>query len=427
MGWIVFRLWVGLLGLSASASPIAEAICAESAEQLTAALQAGNDPNLAVAGSEAPILLAAVRGRAELVQLLQRAGARPDAYWTGQGHAGELGPTYPHLRLQPILQSIKPYAMVVAAALGHVEVLRLYRNEYTRPRLGKPLPLLGARSADNDLSNLEDCLRVAIVEDRVTVVAELLPHLRARRLAYFLRFLTRFDSPQTLRWALAQRASLVSETDECGYTYLHDAAASGQAGQVRILLEAGADVDALSVSGRTALSLAALREPPPSGCARKILQFRNNRTLECLMEYQAIVVHEDRFKQGPLDYGIHGRELLILQLIRSDRLIDLKTILQRRPAYLREVDHFGCSWLHHAVQENKAAAVQLLLDLGVQVDASSRIQGTALHIAALQRQREIVLRLLNAGADPHLPDASGRSALEQWPEIKTLYRNVPRP
>jgi hypothetical protein len=74
----------------------------------------------------------------------------------------------------------------------------------------------------------------------------------------------------------------------------------------------------------------------------------------------------------------------------------------------------GCTALHYAVLAPFPAAVELLISAGVELDARTELEkggNTALLIAAIRSHTGVVLQLLEAGADPDLPDTDGHTPL----------------
>src|SRR6185295_9915207 len=97
-------------------------------------------------------------------------------------------------------------------------------------------------------------------------------------------------------------------------------------------------------------------------------------------------------------------------------------LLVHHGAHLEHVDRGGASALHRAVRARSPMAVRHLLEAGARVDGRLTKSGsTTLHLAvhstgaggtagALTEQLEIIALLLDHGADPAMPDATGTSA-----------------
>ena len=74
--------------------------------------------------------------------------------------------------------------------------------------------------------------------------------------------------------------------------------------------------------------------------------------------------------------------------------------------------------------------VSLLVDVGVDVDAKTPDEETALHLAVRQRATDCVEVLLAAGASPHLRDFHGRTPFDvahprTWPLLLRAGAEIP--
>lgn len=103
---------------------------------------------------------------------------------------------------------------------------------------------------------------------------------------------------------------------------------------------------------------------------------------------------------GPLHDAIRtGNEAAVLEALRTSQDVN-------------ETDFFLGSPLHMAVVERRPETVRILLEAGAEVDAPSELEArTALHLAADAGDDEMVLLLLEEGADLHATDRGGKQAI----------------
>ena len=141
---------------------------------------------------------------------------------------------------------------------------------------------------------------------------------------------------------------------EGGFTTLHFAAAIDDAAAVRVLIEAGADVDARNDAGFTPLMVAAEKK---------------------------------------VDTGI------VSGLIKAGADVDVR-------------NDRGATALMAAAGNENAAAVRTLIEAGADVDARSNSGTTALHHAARKNDTDIVAALIEAGADVDARNDAGYTALD---------------
>jgi ankyrin repeat protein len=156
-----------------------------------------------------------------------------------------------------------------------------------------------------------------------------------------------------------------------GDTALHLAAAALNEASVKILLKAGADPNAVNRRGATPLHYAC--DPRPVS------------------------------ERGP-------QAIVLGLLIDADADLD-------------HADKGGATPLHRAVRSRSPEAVRCLLDAGASATVTlGKQRSTPLHLAvhstgaggtagAHREQLDIIRLLLKHGADPKIPDASGKSAL----------------
>ena len=100
-------------------------------------------------------------------------------------------------------------------------------------------------------------------------------------------------------------------------------------------------------------------------------------------------------------------ETLCRPMNESDKNLFLE---EAREGDINQIDDEGNTLLMSACQEGDASAVQFLIDLGADPNASST-GGTGLHIAAFGNSVDIIRRLLDAGADPNQADVDGDTPL----------------
>jgi len=189
--------------------------------------------------------------------------------------------------------------------------------------------------------------------------------------------------------------SLVHARDAGGYTPLHLAAWNGKADTAALLLDAGADADALNERGETPLALAVIYENE-HGMAEVI---------DLLLER-----------------GSHADIFTAVRLPLPDTVARL---LRENPGLARTANRYGRTPAQYAIDKglripmgtrwgNLWDAVEMLIAHGADVDLT-------IWVAAALGRREQVAALLHA--DPRLANASGASALT--PLHWAAYRGHP--
>ena len=223
--------------------------------------------------------------------------------------------------------------------------------------------------------------------------------------------------------------------------FLHQAITQSSADIVRILIDAGADVKALSQSEKDPLLLE-LQERRMASHADVLPIAR------LLIDAGEKVNLANQYGMTPLMYACRRGDLGMVQLLldsgarlestsaggstaflHAARLgrVRVMRLLLEKGANLHQVNDYGSNALHLASELGYAGAVQMLLDAGLPVDLRDNEQNTALLRANLygnlyrnSRNRtdeersfpsKTIALLLNAGADVHLTNLRGRTPL----------------
>ncbi len=187
----------------------------------------------------------------------------------------------------------------------------------------------------------------------------------------------------------------IDEPDESGMTALHWASLFGRLEAVELLVEAGSDVDHLNSGLNSALLLAA------SGGHDAVvfalmdqgadMYIRNLKDIDCLL--MAVL------------YGHH----------RGTGLKNIISALIAKGVNLNKVDSSGATPLHECAGRNLSWPVQILVDLGADVNIKHGRNGlTPLQMACSNPEPdpETVRSFLDKGAHPNWKDTAKRTAFD---------------
>ncbi|MCU0639469.1 MAG: ankyrin repeat domain-containing protein [Candidatus Krumholzibacteria bacterium] len=173
---------------------------------------------------------------------------------------------------------------------------------------------------------------------------------------------------------------------------IHFAATTGNVEIARILLDAGAEIDAGDSDNSTALGIAAMRGHAP--------------LVTLLIERGANVNHRDRKADCPLSFAVGaGKEEIAKQLV--DAGADL---------YFRSPE--GATLIHKACERKMPVFAAYLLDHGADIETIDGHDMTPLAYAAMSGSIDIVRLLLDRGAKT---DPGGKDVTS--PLMYTTWRN----
>lgn len=230
---------------------------------------------------------------------------------------------------------------------------------------------------------------------------------------------------------LLQHGAAVDDADNDGCTALHLAVENGHKSTIRILLEAKADIGAKVHHGdQTPMHLAAYHNQYEAA----YLLWINGADLNArTAEGETALLIAANQKATPVlsllatkDAGLHdqdeaGRSALLISA--KHRHKEAVQILLDNGANVHDQDKDGCTALHLAVQPFKWRpspcewVVQALLDKGANINGRDHNGRTPLHKAVLRKallrkEFEPVRVLLNRGADVTAQDQQGNTALD---------------
>lgn len=218
---------------------------------------------------------------------------------------------------------------------------------------------------------------------------------------------------------LAKRGiTAIQEKDSSGSTPLHWACGSNDPTTVKLLLEAGADMEAKDNDGESPLHWACRADCPETAIilleAGADINAKNNDGYTPL--HKASFTNKTAITKMLLEAGadIEATDnkgyapLLSACLFRRTKIIKM---LLEAGADIQVKDNWGDSPLHLACYLGSPATAKMLLEAGASIDAKNSIGETPLHKARLTNKTEMTKILLEAGADIHAVDKRGETPL----------------
>eukprot|EP00996_Jenningsia_fusiforme_P000940 NODE_1857_length_1378_cov_75.558315_g1680_i0.p1 GENE.NODE_1857_length_1378_cov_75.558315_g1680_i0~~NODE_1857_length_1378_cov_75.558315_g1680_i0.p1 ORF type:complete len:421 (+),score=87.62 NODE_1857_length_1378_cov_75.558315_g1680_i0:59-1264(+) len=198
---------------------------------------------------------------------------------------------------------------------------------------------------------------------------------------------------------LRNQPQLLQATDATGRTGMHFAAHGNHSSIIEQLAAAGADVSVLDLDGLTPLMLAAKR-------------FKAS-TLQSLLNCKADINFANKRNVTALHHAAASGDLRSIEFF-----------LESGASISSKATEAG-SVLHWAAQSGQVECVALFLDeQGMDVDLPDANKGTALHTAVATDSLDLVVFLLERGADPNAVAQGGCTPLHLATEISNKVEVV---
>ena len=350
-------------------------------------IRAGSDVNAVRDDGSTALIWAASRDDAEIVAALLKAGANPN-------QADENGET----------------ALLAAAGNGNVAAARMLldaKAEVNAARWNGDTPLLAAVNAGNlELVRLlaDRGAKINVVETRMGQTPLMWAAAEGRTA------IARF---------LIERGADVNATSANGFTPLLFAAQRGDANTARSLIDAKADPKANSKDGNSAFLLALTRG--------------NEDVARLMLDYGVDVNARDRTGGTPLLEAVRqGKIELVKDLVKrgadvnarsegatpflaaaaTGNAVLMKELIERG-ADPKAIKPDGSGAVLLAASSHKLDAVQMAVELGLDVNQAPKGRPTPLHAAVKAGANDMVQYLVDHGADLKAKDNFGRTPLEE--------------
>ena len=238
-----------------------------------------------------------------------------------------------------------------------------------------------------------------------------------------LHWAVRADDADTTQMLIRAGAN-VSAANRYGITPLSLAATNGNAVITRALIKAGANVNAAGADGETVLMTAA-RAGNADVVAALVDRGANVNASEAWQGQTALMMAA---------FENHGAAIKTLMAHGADGTARSKEL--SFPDYRYETNGMavfqlpkgGWTALMYAARQNAAEAVAALADAHVDLNATTKQEGTtALQIAVINIHYDLANLLLEKGADPNVTDLSGMTALYAAVDMRAPANMLTRP
>ncbi len=389
-------------------------------------LESGADVNATCYNRFTALYFAASEGRLDLVKYLIQKGAQIEAPSNGgtplQAAAGR------HHRevVKALVEAGAAYDLDTAISLSDEERVK------------------GILQKDPDVARRENALHSACRTGHAGIVALLIEKGAdpndSRRHWHDPPLLSALEHEEIVKLLLEKGADpkvrLNIKGLAFGSTLLHEAARRGHLESARLLIERGADVEAVIVDdfmGKPAKeTVFSPLHAAASGGQAKLVELLVDRKADLkrrtsagqsaleLAGAQIRPVEDDKTREENRRYAevvkllaARGLEVDLFTAIALGDLERATSLVAAKPGRVRERDLEGALPLHKAVQMDQRAIVEKLLEAGADVNAPGRYGYTPLLEAGFWGRPELICLLLDRKADPGIKAERGATALSE--------------